>query len=297
MTEAQNKSRWLVVCLSLVPVWLVVSAGAAVWWSINKDDKNEEERNQRFAMEMSVERIADDLRKLDEVIGPRNKANPENLKRAAAMIDGILGPSNTGYQTRRIPGPNDVPVIQVTVAGKDGDAAPYWVIASFDTSEEGDLISTQTSSVAALIAVAQAMSRDQPEQDIHFLFYPIGNGSDSGTKALTKNLLAVLTPPKCVFYIGGMDFGSKTGSTLTAISAMQEDSIEVRALQGIGQHHKDGPVSLAVFGIQSTDLPTLYVLSTILPGSELDQSANNIAISAGKLVEWLRRADRLQAAE
>lgn len=286
-----NRSRWLVVCLSLIPLWLALSAGVAVWWALRSDDKEEEERNQRFAMEMSVERIAEDMRKLVEVIGPRDAEHPEALMRAAAMIDGTLGPSNTGYQIQRIPGPGEAPIIRANLTGKNKSAAPYWVIASYDASTDDEFLSSQSSSVTALIAIAQAMARDEPECGISFLFYPVGHDPKSRGDEVTKSLLAVSEPPKAVFYLGWM----QAGGQLMAISPLDDESLEVKALQGIGIHVKDAAMVKTALEIQNCGLPTYFVISTTSTESKSDPSAANIAICAGKLVEWLRRAARLEA--
>ena len=52
--------------------------------------------------------IADDLKKIVRLIGERNgssEAAANNLTRTASMIEGLLGPGNTGYKVRRDPRP------------------------------------------------------------------------------------------------------------------------------------------------------------------------------------------------
>lgn len=292
MSEAPVKrSRWLVVCLTLIPLWLALSAGAAVWWSLRDDRQEKEERQQRFVREMSVERIADDMRKLDEAIGPRNAENPESLMRAAAMIDGTLGPSNTGYQTKRIPGPTEAPIIRASLKQSKNQGRSIWIVASYDTVPESQSISDNSSSVAAMMAAAQAMARDDLPTDIHFLFFPCGNDTNSVSGELAKTLLTIMDRPNAVFYLGDM----QTGRNLVALSSLNADSPQARSLGELGSYAKDGAMVKAAGEIQAAGLPTLYIMGVDPEGDQAGSTMENIAICTGKLVEWLRRAARLSA--
>lgn len=297
MSEAPaKKSRWLVVCLSLIPLWLAVSAGVAVWWSLRDDKQEEEERNRRFAMEMSVERIADDMRKFVEVIGPRNAENPEALMRAAAMIDGTLGPSNTGYQIKRIPGPKEAPIIHLKISGSQKGSAPYWLISGYDTAYNSEEITAASSTVTAMMAIAQAMARDKPTPDIHFFFLPFGNASRIQSVKLLPKLLTQSEQPEGVFYLDGHN-GLHRGANLTVYSTITQ-SDEIAALRGIGNIVSMAETQNTILSFHQMSLGTPYhILSASSGSSQVDQTNENIAICAGKVVEWLRRASRLEAAK
>lgn len=305
MTEAAAKRpRWVVLTLSLMPLWLGLSAAGAVWWSLRSDKQEEEERNQRFAMEMSVERIGDDLRKLEEVIGPRHTGDPASRKalaRAASMLEGTLGPSNTGYLITKLPGPEGFPLICASVKSTKRNPASLWVMAAYDTGTLDDpknwpgsaAIShaPSSSALAALVAVAQAMARDESPADIHFLLVPHGNDPDSPYAEMVPKLLQAFARPNRVFLLLHMADSTELVGLVPSEQAndwqLPGDLVETMGtnitpnfLQSVVE------AGLPVVGIKTR-------LGGTAPG---DTKASHIAVSAGKLVEWLRRTARLEAA-
>lgn len=309
MSETESKRpRWVVLTLSLMPLWLGLSAGGAVWWSLRDDKQAEEERNQRFAMEMSVERIADDLGKLEEVIGERSLADEDGrhaLGRAASMLEGTLGPSNTGYTITKLPGPEGFPLICASLESTDPKAPSIWVLAAYDTSPMDDPDqwpqaaavpdSPSSISVASLVAVAQAMARDELGTSIRFILLPHGNEPEAPVDTLIPILLNRFDRPSQTYIVHNMAdsvdlfvLGSETGLKNSPPPGDLVSSFQV-ALGGAGNTALSN--SLAQAG-----LPVLEVGTTLSGRSRDPRFAANIAISSGKLVEWLRRAARLEAA-
>src|SRR6478609_2793778 len=99
-----KRSPAVTLLLVLLPLWLVASGGGALWYYFHKQKKEALVEQERFAQAVSVPLIADDLRKIVEIIGDRNTASPKaaaNLSRTASMIEGLLGPSNTGYAVQQ----------------------------------------------------------------------------------------------------------------------------------------------------------------------------------------------------
>lgn len=297
MEPPVNRSRWLVVCLSLIPLWLALSAGVAVWWSLRDDKQEEQERNQRFAMEMSVERIADDMRKLAEVIGPRDTNHPENLMRAAAMIDGTLGPSNTGYQIQRIPGPKEIPIIRASLEQSKNKGRSIWVVAAYDSDFTHET-SKESSAVASIIAAAQAMAKDDLPTNIHFLLIPHGNDPFSAAvDEQVKTLNSIMQEPSFVVFVNHMS----KGRDLIFVTAEDPESdgtpmsLDPASTQGLGiNHHIEAlPYDAAMFHQAGLKVVEVFAYDA----DSDDNEASNIAISTGKLVEWLRRAARLEAAK
>ena len=293
--EPVKKSRWLTIVLSLVPVWLAVSAGVAVWWALRDDDQEEIERQQRFAIQMSEERITEDLRKLREMVGERHtrdESSQRNLTRAAAMVEGILGPSNTGYQVDRIVAPNEWPIFRVSLPAAKDDAPQLWVVAAYDSPRDTDT-SLADSALASVIATAQALAKDQLESTLHFLFVPHGNESESPIADTLKKAQTLMDAPASVFVIGPM------GSSPQLICLASDTAApSVRALGELGGQERLGSeIQNLATTYQTLNLPVLWV-TTRRDGSDPNAiEASNIAVSAGKLVEWLRRAARLEAAE
>ncbi|MFD0893590.1 hypothetical protein KBB96_07405 [Luteolibacter ambystomatis] len=181
--EPVKKSRWVVVLLWLVPAWLLVSASGAIWMYFQSKKEQERKESIKFARAVSAKSIADDLQKLAKVIGPRHPAANEGigLTRAAAWIEGNLGPSNTGYAVKQIPGPAQWPVLQIDLRGTDDDAPALWIVSAYDTPQDekaGD--ATHAAAVVAQIAAAQALAGETFAPTLHFVFLPHGNETRSG---------------------------------------------------------------------------------------------------------------------
>ncbi|MDX1680251.1 MAG: hypothetical protein R3242_05930, partial [Akkermansiaceae bacterium] len=278
--------------LLLVPLWLALSAAVAVWWSLRSDDQEEEERNRRYALKMSEERIAEDMRKFIEVIGPRNSDHPEKLVQAAAMIDGTLGPSNTGYTIKRIPGPDEAPVIRASLDQARNKGRPIWVMTSYDTAPGSQSIRADSSAVAALMGIAQTMSRDDLPTDIHFLFLPCGNDPDRPCEVAIRNLQGTMERPALVFYLETMDLGPD----LLALHSGELSEPESESMGQLGRFSPRDQAIPIIHELEQSSLRILQIMSGNGLGEDAVPSAANVAITAGKLVEWLRRAARLEAA-
>jgi len=303
MSEEQTKRpRWVVLMLTLMPLWLLLSAGGAVWWSLRDDKEKEEERNQRFVQDMSVERIADDMRKLVEVIGPRDPDHPENLMRAAAMIDGTLGPSNTGYQIQRIPGPAEAPIIRASLEQSRNEGRSIWVVASYDTTSGGpefSSIRSDSSSVAAIMALAQAMAKDDLPTDIHFLVLPDRVEDPFSTRRTMANqLVSIMEPPAMVICLAQMNTGTTlVANTSKTIYTKNPTRISPSSFHGLGIIHNDADFFGHLMPQDFNGAGLTVIEFHTIPNTKAETEAANIAISTGKLVEWLRRAARLEAAK
>ena len=168
--------------LVLLPLWLVASGGGALWYYFHREKKQALVEQERFAQNVSTPLLADDLRKIVEVIGERNASSETaaaNLSRTASMIEGLLGPSNTGYAVRQTKGPADWPLLQVTLTGKNPDAPAVWVLTSYDSRAGSRGAEANATGLAATLAAAQALARDKPEVSIHFVFLPHANDPES----------------------------------------------------------------------------------------------------------------------
>lgn len=290
-----NRSKWLVVCLTLIPLWLALSAGVAVWWSLRDDDQQERERNQRFALEMSEQRISEDLRKLGEMVGERHtgeQSSSKNLTRAAAMVEGVLGPSNTGYLIERIVAPMEWPIIRVSLPAKQANAPHLWVLTPYDSPRDQST-ALADSALAAAIAAAQTMAKDQAPCHIHFLFVPHGNEVEAPVRQTMERIQSLMKSPSAAFIIGPMG----TSPQLLALSPNAASS-STQALGDLGSHQwlASNLENLATT-YRSMGIPALWVTSRREGVDNNTIEASHIAITAGKLVEWLRRCARLEAAK
>ena len=295
MSEADPKPRpkWLKLTLALLPVWLVASAGVAIWWSLHTEEAKKLEQQKRFAQDMSVERIADDLRKFNEVIGPRHTRDAQasaNLTRAASMIEGVLGPANTGYQVKPIAGPGAWPILRASLESPGKHAASYWVLCAYDSDPDQTAAQTPSSGVTAVIAAAQAMAADLPENDLHFIFLPHGHQPGAPVADTLGKLTGLMdVPPALVICVEDMARGPELRvlATETALEPMA-------ALSGLGTLRAgESPLPGLAGHCQQAGLTAAAASSTAETGPTADRPAAAIAVNSGRLVEWLRRCTRL----
>ncbi|HEX5790586.1 MAG TPA: hypothetical protein VFY13_05505, partial [Luteolibacter sp.] len=284
--------RWLKIGLSLLPLWLILSAGVAIWLSQRNDAKEEKEQQQRFARGMSVENIADDLRKLDSVIGQRHAGDAEalaNLNRAASMIDGVLGPSNTGYQVERMAIAGSPPVLRATLHGKEDKLPALWLLCAYDTPADQSGAGS-SHAVAAAIAAAQAMAQDAAPRTLELIFVPHGNAATGSVEACLKPLQVKLERPSMVICLGDFSHGADL-----LVESGSESRPLLDALSGLGQWRApNGESSRLVSACSSAGLPVIEVRSHAAnPARSEAPPAETLAVSAGKLVEWLRRCSNI----
>lgn len=287
---------WVGIALTLLPVWLIASAGVAIYLSVTRESKETAETQQRFMQEMSVERIADDLQKLTSVIGERNlssESKRQNLSRAASMIEGILGPQNTGYTIDRIAGPAQWPILRAKLPGKSRNTPALWIVTAYDTPIGGATTPSSSSGVAATIAAAQAMARDELSVEIHFIFLPHGNDLESPVSETITKLKAMGNAPQMAFCIHDM----ARSDQLLAFTADPQATL----LKSIGElgslHALDSKQTTLADSLLQAGLPAVRVTTQTNSSPDTLPPAEYIAIATGRLIEWLRRSNNLSAAD
>ena len=225
MTDSKRRPRRLTLLLVLLPLWLIGSGAGALWYYFHREKKQALVEQERFAQAVSAPLLADDLRKIVEVIGERNESSETaaaNLSRAASMIEGLLGPSNTGYAVHKTKGPADWPILQVTLAGKTPTTPAVWVLTSYDSRAGSRGAEANASGLAATLAAAQALARDQPAAPVHFVFLPHSNDIESPvveTAAKFVELAKAAGPPKAVLCVEAMGAGESLWLSSRDVSA------------------------------------------------------------------------------
>lgn len=218
-----------------LPLGLVCAIGFSIWLFTKSNDPAQQESERKFAQTVSVDSLSDDLRKLTTLIPDRHigtATTAKNLTRAAAMIDGSLGPSNTGYQTHRLPGPAEWPLLTVTLEGKNNNAAPVWIVTAYDT-RPATTEETSSAALAATLAAARALAAESPDRPIHFSFLPHANDPDSPvieTANLLRQQIAGHPNPHallCIHSIGASDF--------LAIASRETSAAPLSLIDGLGQ--------------------------------------------------------------
>jgi hypothetical protein len=299
MTDSDRRPRWATFLLVLLPVWLLGSGAAALWYYFHLEKKAAKVEQERFAQAVSTPILADDLRKIVEVIGERNASSETaaaNLSRMTSMIDGLLGPSNTGYTVNRHNGPSKWPLMQVTLTGKNPTAPAIWVATTYDSRAGSRGAEANATGLAATLAAAQALARDKPEVSIHFMFLPHANDPESPvveTAAKLMELIKLTGSPKAVLCVEAMGAGEPLW-----LSTRETSAIPLTLVSGLGAVYGADVVCLG----DDTDLASMLFemglpavrLSTrpLVTAGEKDERlpfAPTVTASTGRLIELIRR--------
>lgn len=285
--------------LVVLPVWLVVSAGFGIWFYLKHERKIESIEQARFAQAVSVPLLEDDLKKIVEVIGERNASSEtaaSNLSRMASMVDGLLGPSNTGYPVKRIKTTTQWPILQVTLKGKNEDSPALWVVTSYDSPIGSRGSEANATGLAATIAAAQALAHEKPVAPIHFVFIPHANDLESPViETATKLRETVLSGEKphavlCVEAMGGGEELWLTSRDTTAFPLTKATGLGKVVGAEVACLGEDTDLASVLFEM---GLPAVRVATrAILPSEEADNRlpfTPTVASSTGRLIELIRR--------
>jgi hypothetical protein len=299
MSLSKSRSRWVTLILVLLPLWLLGSGGGALWFYFHREKKEALVEQERFAQTVSTPLLADDLRKLVEVIGERNGSSETtagNLSRTAVMIEGLLGPSNTGYVVKRHNGPADWPILQVTVQGKNASLPPVWVVSSYDSRAGSRGAEANATGLAATLAAAQALASDKPAGAIQFIFLPHANDPEAPlleTAAKFSELVKSSGGAKAVLCVEAMG-----GGEMLWISSREGSASPLNLVTGLGNVHGAEDVCLGddadlASTLFEMNLPAVRVATR--PHVVVDEAdeklpfAPTVAASAGRLIELIRR--------
>lgn len=299
MESPHRRSSRVTILLVLLPLWLLGSGAGALWYYFHREKKQALVEQERFAQGVSVPLMADDLRKIVEVIGARNASSETaaaNLSRTASMIEGLLGPSNTGYVVHKTKGPADWPILQVSLAGKKPDAPPVWVITSYDSRAGSRGAEANATGLVATLAAAQALARDKPNAPVHFIFLPHSNDPDSPvveTAAKFVELAKPAGPPKAILCVEAMGAGEPLWLTSREVAA-----VPLGLVSGLGAVYgaevvclgDDSDLASLLFEM---NLPAVRVstrpLITTADADDRLPFAPTVAAAAGRLIELIQR--------
>ncbi len=285
---------WLLVIL---PAWVIASAAFALLKYFKNENATAVEETQRFAQSVSAESLADDLRKLINVIGERNETKPEKLSATASMIQGVLGPSNTGYEVKTVTGPGIFPLLHVTIPSEDVDAPSLWLLTSYDSPRDSRGAERNATGLAATLATAQALAADKPARPIHFLFLPHTNDPDSpvtktariASKLLSSNLKTIL----CVETMGEAETLIISSRETAALPAIEFNDLgKIVAMEVVCPREDTDLASiLSKMGRSAIRVST----RPMLLADETDNNlpfAPTLAASSGRLIELVRRLSK-----
>ncbi len=287
---------WLLV---LLPLWLICSGAFALVKYFRAEETKAIKAEQRFSRSVSADLIADDLRKLVTVIGERNTGKPKALSATASMIEGLLGPSNTGYQVDRIDGPAEFPILTATVPSLKSSTSPVWLITSYDSPRGSRGAEKNATGLAATLALAQAMADSKPSHPIRFLFLPHANDTEAPlleTASIALTTIQAAPLPKAILCIEAMG-----DSETLILTSRDTEVIPTTEFNGLGKVLGAEITCLGDdFDIASTlfemGLPAIRIATrpTLLPDEEDEKIpfAPTLAASTGKLIELVKRLSR-----
>lgn len=287
------------VLLVLLPLWLVCSGAFALFKNFKNEKAVAIEEQQRFSQSVSSVSIADDLRKIITVIGERNTAKTEKLAATASMIRGTLGLANTGYEVKTLASPSDAPIVQASLLSEKSDAAPIWVIASYDSPPGSRGGEKNASGLVASLAAAQALADSKPARPVHFIYLPHANDPDAPvleTIALLRKMIVESTAPKAILCVEAMG----DAETLM-LTSRDTEAVPATAFHGLGEVVGAEVACLGDdYDLASTlfemDLPALRIATrpTLLPDEEDEKIpfAPTLAASTGRLIELIQRLSR-----
>jgi hypothetical protein len=173
---APRRDRRIALLLWILPLWLVASGGFGIWYYFRKQAADELVEQIRFATEVNAKDLQADTGKFLNFVGERQTGAPEGLNRAAAMIEGSLGPSNAGYKVENLPGPTVAggrwPILIVTLRGSEQGLTPVWVLAGYDARPGSLGAEANASGVASAMSAASALAGAKPKRSVVFAFLP-----------------------------------------------------------------------------------------------------------------------------
>jgi hypothetical protein len=297
MTEPQQKRpRWVVWMLVILPLWLLLSGAGSVWYFLHREKQEELAGQQRFARSVSQSALADDLSKLVGIIGERHASSPDaakNLSRAAAMIEGSLGPSNTGFEVRRERGPVDWPLLHVAIAGKNPALPEVWVVCSYDSRPGTPGVEANATGIAAVMAVAQALAAEQPRAGVRFVFMPHANDPGSPVAETAAVLARLIGKARAILCVEAMGAGE-----VLWLSSRDAEAAPLELAQGLGMVRGAETVGIGEQAdlasvLFDLGLPAVRVSTRPqLPAGDADAALPPpavLAASSGRLVELIRR--------
>lgn len=297
MSEAADgRPRVITILLIILPIWLVASGGFAIWYFLRQEKIEALVERERFVQAVSAPMIADDLHKIVNIIGERHTSSPTgtaNLTRAASMIEGLLGPSNTGFDVTRHRGPGEHPLIHVTLRGSDPEVPSVWVVSSYDSRPGSPGAEANATGMAATLAAAQALADHKPLATVHFLFLPHANDPASPIAGTAERFLKIAGNRPLVLYVVSMGAGENL-----RLSSRQPDRLTPQLIEGLGSITEPEPPppadepefsnSLAEAGLSVIRVATRPQVGPAEPDSTIP-NPETIAAATGRLVELIRR--------
>jgi hypothetical protein len=297
MSPQSGRPKWLTLVLVLAPLWLIVSAGFAIHHRVTSEASEEQRPRNQFSRSISAKEIGDDLRKITTWIGERHPSGDgpaKNLTRTAAWIEGLLGPSNTGYVIEKKQAPLQWPILMAKLPGKDPNKSAVWVITTYDSKAGSNGIEANATGLVASIAAARSLAGSDVAANIHFVFLPHFNDPESPrleTAALLKNLIP--PSPKALICVEAMGAQAalqarSRDATLLANLPLHDLATAVEADPACLDDDKDLASVLCEMGLPAARIASRPPLASDEPDDRMP-AESTLAQTAIYLTELIKR--------
>lgn len=296
LAEESQRRKWVTLLLVVLPAWLAISGGVAIWYYFQREKSEARAQLEAFSRTVSADAIRDDLAKFIQVIGERHGSSENaaaNLTRAASMIDGSLGPSNTGFTVSRLPGPADWPLLYVTIPGTSPDAPALWVVAGYDSRPGSPGAEANATGVVATLAAAQALAGEKPAMNLHFAFLPHANDPEAPILETAGKFAKLAGNQASILCVEAMGAGEELWLTSRDTDAMPlSKATGIGSIRGAEVVCLGDDVDLASvlfeMGLPSVRVSTRAMIPADDPDNQLPDPAA-VAASSGRLIELIRR--------
>lgn len=299
-SEVESKRpKWVAWLIVLLPAWLVASGAFAIWHRVKADRDPARETPVLLAQEVSTAAVADDLRKLTDLLGERHGGDEtaaRSLTRTARWIEGSLGPGNIGHKVGRIRGPAEWPLLHAVQPGTDPKQPAQWLVAGYDCRPGSTGVEANSTGVASLFAACRALAGETTKATIHYLFLPHVHDPDSPvleTASLAAEQIRSHGNPGRVMVTEAMGSGTPLWISSRDMSvvpdALTEGIAEIKGAEVVCLGD-DFDLASVLFEM---GLPAVRVATRPIVTADEDDSApadpRRVAAAAGSLVQWIRR--------
>src|SRR5690606_24434219 len=121
LPNERRRVPWIAILVTGLPLGLFIGGGIAGWMHLQRDDRPGAGQEQIFGQTIDEKRIEEDLGKVLDVIGERNFSSDSarsGLETIHAMVEGSLGPANTGLNVLAHTSGGPLPLLEVVLPGK-----------------------------------------------------------------------------------------------------------------------------------------------------------------------------------
>lgn len=239
MTEESPPTlqRRIALFLWLVPLGLVFTSGLGLWLHFKGKAAADQVEQARFTTAIKQELLHDDMGKMLSFVGERHISSPagiQGLNRAAAMIEGSLGPANAGYKVESISGPevgeNRWPILIATLRGSDAKVAPLWIVAPYDSRPGSPGAEANASGMVSVMAAAHALANSSPKRAVHFAFVPHAYDAEAPVMEAQSQLAQRIGKASAVLVVESMGAAEKL-----MVSSRDAANPALKQVSGLGE--------------------------------------------------------------